>query len=64
VNQKILFVDDEPAALGLYRHMLKGEFEISTAVGGEDGIAMSAIMAPLRSSFPICKCRAWMECDS
>jgi CheY-like chemotaxis protein len=40
VNQKILFVDDEPAALGLYRQMLKGEFDISTAVGGQDGIAL------------------------
>jgi CheY-like chemotaxis protein len=38
VNQKILFVDDEPAALDLYRNMLQGEFDIATAVGGEDGL--------------------------
>ena len=46
MNQKILFVDDEPAALGLYRQMLKGEFDISTAVGGEDGIAMLRNLGP------------------
>lgn len=40
MNHKILFVDDEPAALGLYKHMLKGEFDISTAVGGQDGMAL------------------------
>ena len=40
MNQKILFVDDEPAALGLYRQMLKDEFDVSTAVGGDDGVAM------------------------
>jgi CheY-like chemotaxis protein len=38
VNQKILFVDDEPAALSLYRQMLQGEFEIATAVSGEDAL--------------------------
>ena len=38
MNQKILFVDDEPAALDLYRQMLQGEVEIATAVGGEDGL--------------------------
>lgn len=40
MNQKILFVDDEPAALSLYKQILKDKFEILTAVGGEDGIAM------------------------
>jgi CheY-like chemotaxis protein len=38
VNQKILFVDDEPAALDLYKEMLQGEFDLATAVGGEDGL--------------------------
>ena len=46
VNQKILFVDDEPAALGLYTHMLKGKFDISTAVGGEDGMAVLRNFGP------------------
>jgi len=46
VNPKVLFVDDEPAALGLYRQMLKGEFDILTAVGGEDGIAMLRNLGP------------------
>ncbi len=46
VNQKILFVDDEPAALGLYRYMLKGEFDISTAASGEDGIEMVRNLGP------------------
>lgn len=39
-------MDDEPAALGLYRQMLQGEFDISTAVGGEDGIAMLRNLGP------------------
>lgn len=40
MNRKILFVDDEPAALKLYKQMLNGEFEIATALCGEDAIAM------------------------
>jgi CheY-like chemotaxis protein len=40
VNRKILFVDDEPAELNLYRHMLQSEFDILTAVSGEDGLAL------------------------
>jgi CheY-like chemotaxis protein len=46
VNQKILFVDDEQAALGLYKQMLKGEFDILTAVSGEDGIATLRNLGP------------------
>ena len=46
MNQKILFVDDEPAALRLYRQMLNGGFDISTAVGGEEGIAMLRNLGP------------------
>jgi len=46
LNRKILFVDDEVAALGLYKQMLQGEFDISTAVGGEDGIAMLRNLGP------------------
>lgn len=40
MNRKILFVDDEPAALKLYKHMLNGEFDIVTALCGEDALAM------------------------
>lgn len=40
VNRKILFVDDEPAALKLYKQMLDGEFDIATALCGEDALAM------------------------
>ena len=46
MNRKILFVDDEPAALGLYRQMLQGEFDIATAVGGGDGIAKLRNLGP------------------
>lgn len=46
VHQKILFVDDEPAALHLYRLMLPGEFDISTAVCGEDGLALLRNLGP------------------
>ncbi len=38
VNRKILFVDDEPAALKCYRKMLQSKFDIATAVNGEDGL--------------------------
>jgi CheY-like chemotaxis protein len=37
---KILFVDDEPIVLDGYKRMLHREFEVSTAVGGEQGLAM------------------------
>lgn len=46
MNQKILFVDDEPAALDLYRQMLQGEFDMSTAVSGEDGLALLRNLGP------------------
>jgi response regulator RpfG family c-di-GMP phosphodiesterase len=36
---KILFVDDEPAVLEGYKRMLYREFEVNTAVGGEQGLA-------------------------
>jgi response regulator RpfG family c-di-GMP phosphodiesterase len=35
---KILFVDDEPFVLDGYKRMLRNEFQVSTAVGGEDGL--------------------------
>lgn len=40
MNRKILFVDDEPAALKLYRLILPSEFEILTAGSGEDGLVV------------------------
>ena len=40
MNRKILFVDDDPAALKLYKYMLQGDFDIMTAAGGEDGLAL------------------------
>lgn len=35
MNEKILFVDDETAALEGYRRALQGEFQLDTAVSGE-----------------------------
>jgi CheY-like chemotaxis protein len=40
VNLKILFVDDEPATLKLYKLMLQGQFDIATAASGEDGLTL------------------------
>jgi response regulator RpfG family c-di-GMP phosphodiesterase len=39
MGEKILFVDDEPAFLTGYELMLRPDFEIDTAVGGERGLA-------------------------
>jgi CheY-like chemotaxis protein len=36
---KILFVDDEPLILDGYKRMLHSEFDVSTAQGGEQGLA-------------------------
>ncbi len=38
MTNKILFVDDEPAVLDGYSRMLRKDFEINTAVGGENGL--------------------------
>ena len=38
MNQKVLFVDDEPGALDTYRRMLQSEFDIATAATGEAGL--------------------------
>jgi CheY-like chemotaxis protein len=40
VNRKILIVDDEPAELRLYSHMLRSEFDVVTAVSGAEGLAL------------------------
>jgi CheY-like chemotaxis protein len=39
MSDKVLFVDDEPAFLQGYQIMLRSEFEVETAVGGEQGLA-------------------------
>jgi response regulator RpfG family c-di-GMP phosphodiesterase len=39
MGDKILFVDDEPAFLKGYQLMLRQNFEVDTAVGGEQGLA-------------------------
>jgi CheY-like chemotaxis protein len=39
MGEKILFVDDEPAFLKGYELMLRQNFEVDTAVGGEKGLA-------------------------
>lgn len=46
MNQKILFVDDEPAVLDSYRRMLRSEFDIATATSGEEGLALLRIHGP------------------
>jgi FixJ family two-component response regulator len=38
-DDRILFVDDEIAVLRGYQRVLHGEFAVSTAVGGEEGLA-------------------------
>ena len=38
MNQKILLVDDEPAALNRYRQMLESEFDIATAASAAEGL--------------------------
>jgi len=40
VNQKILFVDDEPTVLDGYRRLLGREFDIATASGGQDALTI------------------------
>ncbi|MBZ5706326.1 MAG: SpoIIE family protein phosphatase [Acidobacteriia bacterium] len=40
MTKKILFVDDEPAALKCYRKMLQSKFDVATAVSGEDGLVL------------------------
>ena len=40
MNRKILFVDDDPAALKLYEYMLQGHSDVMTAAGGEDGLVL------------------------
>jgi response regulator RpfG family c-di-GMP phosphodiesterase len=38
MNGKILFVDDEPEVLQAYKRILHGDFQVSTAISGEDAM--------------------------
>ncbi len=40
MNQKILLVDSDPAALICYRQMLERDFDIATAASGEGGVVL------------------------
>lgn len=46
MSEKILFVDDEPAALDGYRRLLHRTFEVETAVGAAEGLAKLAEAGP------------------
>lgn len=39
IGDRVLFVDDEVSALRGYQRVLHGEFSVSTALGGEQGLA-------------------------
>jgi response regulator RpfG family c-di-GMP phosphodiesterase len=43
---KILFVDDEPSVLDGYKRLLHREFEVDTALGGEQGLALIREQGP------------------
>jgi len=38
MSEKILFVDDEPAALDGYKRILHRDFDVDTATGGDEGL--------------------------
>ena len=38
MTDKILFVDDEPAVLDAYKRLLHREFDVNTALGGEEAL--------------------------
>jgi response regulator RpfG family c-di-GMP phosphodiesterase len=46
MSDKILFVDDETAVLDAYKRTLRRDFEIETAVGGEQGLALIQSQGP------------------
>lgn len=46
MSDKVLFVDDEPAVLDGFRRLLGREISLSTAVGGEQGLAAIAESGP------------------
>lgn len=45
-NDKILFVDDDANILEAYRRQLRKQFEIDTALGGEEGLGRLAANGP------------------
>lgn len=46
MTEKVLFVDDEPAALDGYRRLLHRTFQVETAVGAAEGLAKLAETGP------------------
>jgi FixJ family two-component response regulator len=43
---RVLFVDDEPAFLAAYQFMLSSQFDVDTALGGEQGLAAIGSRGP------------------
>lgn len=46
MNNKVLCVDDDPNILSAYKRQLKKQFEIETALGGEEGIELMMLKGP------------------
>ncbi|GMV97568.1 MAG: response regulator [Phycisphaerae bacterium] len=46
ISRKILCVDDEPLVLDGLRRQLRGRFDVTTAVGGENGLALCREQGP------------------
>ncbi|MCK5149142.1 response regulator [bacterium] len=46
MNNKVLCVDDDPNILSAYKRQLRKQFEIETALGGEEGIEMMMLKGP------------------
>jgi DNA-binding NtrC family response regulator len=44
--EKILFVDDEPSVLEAYQRLLRQDFDVETAVGGQQGLEKLAASGP------------------
>jgi hypothetical protein len=64
MDERVLFVDDEPPVLEGYQRLLRREFAVETALGGEQGLATIRPEARLRWWFQTCGCLAWTECSS
>lgn len=46
MNEQILFVDDDPNILAGYKRVLRNQFQIATAQGGEEGLATLESQGP------------------
>jgi FixJ family two-component response regulator len=46
VQEKVLFIDDEPAVLQGYQRLLRNDFQIDTAVGGKGALIALATTGP------------------